>query len=309
MKSNVQHKPQGAAAWCRARVVGFKNLVVATTVGPRGLFGGPLRLLRNLPTLSKRAGAALLGARPSERAWTLLVGVIALVLGGFLVRAPARELATGKDLGLAALLTLSWLATGSALLAGGLGIILRLPSYRRFLKLGLVCSLPMPAAFGYQTFKMAVKMRSASESVRAQLEPWVSGGVQLTLFFLAVTAFLIFLLRFRLLRFLPCSGAILSSRAGPVIGGALGAAVGSGVAYLVWLLFRWLGFSQGIQWFSDSVHAIPVDYFVACAALLCAMLFAYRAHRRRARRGRFVTQAPAQALAPAPGPPAAKKGA
>jgi hypothetical protein len=137
---------------------------------------------------------------------------------------------------------------------------------------------------------MAVKMRTASESVRAQLEPWVSGGVQLSLIFLAVTGFLVFLLRFRCLKSLACSGAILSGRAGPVIGGALGAAVGSGMGYLVWLLFRWLGFSKGIQWFSDSLYMVRVDYFVAIGALLGATLFGYLAQKRRAKLGGAVTQ-------------------
>ncbi len=230
----------------------------------------------------RRAVAAVVGYRPSDRGWTWIVATLAVALGAFLVIAPARELATGRAFSLQTLLTLCWLATGSSMLAGGVGIFLRMPSFRKFLMVAFICSLPLPAAFIFRTMALTVRMRSASPSSRGNLETWISGGVQLSLFFLAVSGFLFFLVRFKHLKSLRCSGAALASRGGPVIVGGVGAAVGGAAGYLFWLLFRWLGFSQGISLFSESVYAVRVDYFVVIGAFLGASIFVYRAVRRRA---------------------------
>ena len=112
----------------------------------------------------RRAVGSVFYFRPSGRGWTWIVATLAVVLGAFLVIAPARELATGRAFSLQTLLTLCWLATGSSMLAGGVGIFLRMPSFRKFLKVAFICSLPLPAAFIYRTMALAVRMRGGSET-------------------------------------------------------------------------------------------------------------------------------------------------
>lgn len=229
------------------------------------------QILKRIPETLSDAAMAVLRYRPSDRTWTVLLALLAIPLGGFLIYAPARELATGKDFGLEALLTLTWLATGGMTLAGGLGILFRVGPFHKFLIAAFAFSLPLPVAFIYRTFILAVKMRSSPPAMQKTLEPWVSGGVQVSLFFLAVSAFLFFMFRCRQVRDLS-PGSVLDSRAGPVIGAMFGSAIGAGVGYLAWLLLRWLGSTQGIELFRGWVTTIPVDYFVAGAAFLGATI-------------------------------------
>lgn len=299
MNLRVRERSRAVAAACGRTLGPVGALVAAKTAGVRARMG--------------RAVGAVVSFRPSERAWTFIVGTVAVALGAFLVIAPARELATGRAFSLQSLLTLCWLATGSSMLAAGVGIFLRMPSFRRFLKIAFACSLPLPIAFIYRTMALGVRMRTASPTERGDLETWISGGVQLSLFFLAVSGFLFFLLRFNRLRSLQCSGAAMASRAGPVIVGGVGAAVGTAAGYLIWLLCRWLGISQGLSFFSATVRAVRVDYFVIAGAFIGASLFVFRTVRRRAkRRGpsapRSAPPSPPPAAPPAT-PPAASTAA
>ena len=270
MNLRVRDRARAVAAACGRTLGPVKALAAAKTAGIRAR--------------TRRAVSAVFRFRPSDRAWTFLVATVTVALGAFLVIAPARELATGRAFSLQSLLTLCWLATGSSMLAAGVGIFLRMASFRRFLKIAFVCSLSLPIAFIYRTMALAVRMRTASPEARGDLETWISGGVQLSLFFLAVSGFLLFLLRFKRLRSLQCSGAAMASRAGPVIVGGAGAAVGTAAGYLIWLLCRWLGFSQGLDFFGATVRAVRVDYFVIIGALLGASLFVFLTLRRRSKR-------------------------
>ncbi len=248
-------------AKCTAWVAGFFA----------SFFSSSLKFFKAVPGHLKKLWRAVIRYRPPERAWTVFLGLLAAILGAILIVAPARELATGRTFGLQTLITLCWLATGVSAFGAGTGILLRLPSFRLFVKVACACSLPLAGAFVYRTASLAVRMRNASGSERDVLESWVSGGLHLSAFFVGVSLFLFFLLYSKGLRKLSCSGGILATRAGRLIGCGVGAAVGSAAGYLIWLLFRFLAFFMEIQWFVEAVYLVRVEYFIGGGALLCAV--------------------------------------
>ena len=247
-------------------------------------FKGLVANVRALPRHLKRGARAVLRVRPSERAWTLFLALGAVALGTLLVIAPAKDLATGKRIGLQTLVSFCWLVAGLATSAGGMGVFLRWPSFRWLFKLAFTCSLPVAGAFTYRTATLAVKMRTAPESEREVLEAWVSGGVQLSAFFIGTSIFLFALLRSQGLKRLHSSGAVLARRAGWLIRGVAGAALGSGVGYLIWVLLRWLSdpmngiledtewFNEVIRWINEAIRLVPVNFFIAAGALLGAIV-------------------------------------
>jgi hypothetical protein len=156
-----------------------------------------------------------------------------------------------------------------------MGVFLRAPSHRRYLQLAFVASFAPAGAFIYQTVIFAQKMRIATPENYDLYSRKVSGGVWVSLLFLGVTVLLVYLLRTRRLKSLRCYDG-----AGALGGAAMGAVSGGSLAYLTWLLFRWLGFSKDIGWFVKAIYAVSVDYFVAGGALLGALLYGYLGHRR-----------------------------
>ena len=204
------------------------------------------------------------------------MSVVAMAVGAGLVVGPARSLATGE--------TFHWLArvalggqllTGLVTLLAGMGIFLLMPSYRRFLQLAFVGSVAPAGAFIYQTILYAQKMRLASAENQELYALKVSGGVQISLMFLGVFGLLFYLLRTRRLKSMLCyggPGALGSSAVGAVMGGSL--------AYLAWLLCRYLGFSKDIGWSVKAINAVTVDYFVLFGALLGALAYGYIGWRR-----------------------------
>ncbi len=136
--------------------------------------------LKRIPYHLQAAVTAVISWRPPARTWTLLMSVVAIGVGAGLVVGPARSLATGE--------TFHWLArvalggqllTGLATLLAGMGILLLMPSYRRFLQLAFVGSVAPAGAFIYQTILYAQKMRLASPENQDLYALKVSGGVQL----------------------------------------------------------------------------------------------------------------------------------
>lgn len=240
-------------------------------------------VLRGVQRRLASAARVVAGIRLAPRTWTVLMALVAVPLGAFLLVGPLRELATGRSLGPRSLLTLCWLVTGAATLAAGIGILLRARPYRKLLVVAFACSLPLPVAFAYRTIALAVKMRSSTGSTQARIEPFVSGGVQLSLFFIAVSVFLLFLLRFRHLRALQCSPSVLQGRAGPYVGAGIGAAAGTACGYLVWLLSRFLGYELDIQVLRDVVDVFQIEYFAVTGAVLGAIVFLVKWQRSRAR--------------------------
>lgn len=231
-----------------------------------GYFEPVLDHLKAIPAFLKRLGEKVARYRPPERVWTVLLGVVALAAGGILVVAPARELATGKNFDLRSLITLVWLLTGLGTLAGGLGILFKLRSFRWQLQLAFVASVPLAGAFIYRTVSLAMQMRKASGSTREVLETWVSGGIQLSAFVVGVSLYL-----FLLINSGPMKRLYLSAdRSRPMVSAIVGAVFGCGFGFLVWIVFRWLGFFRNIEWFIDVVYQFPVEYFICGGAILCA---------------------------------------
>jgi len=226
--------------------------------------------LKAIPPFFRRLGAKLARLKPPERVWTFLMGVVALAVGGILVVAPARELATGKNFDLRSLITLAWLLTGLGTLAGGLGILFKLRSFRWQLQLAFITSVPLAGAFVYRTVSLAMKMRKASGSTREVLETWVSGGIQLSAFVVGVSIYLFFLINSGPLKRLYLS----VGRSRPMVSAIVGAVFGCGFGFLVWIVFRWLGFFQNIEWFIDVVYQFPVEHFICGGAILGAAVSA-----------------------------------
>ena len=263
--------------------------------------------VRALPQHLKRAAKAIWRFRPPERLWTLFLAVVAVALGAFLVIAPAKDLATGRSFGFQALISFCWLFTGLATFAGGMGIFLRLPSIRLLFKIAFTCSLPVAGAFAYRTVTFALKMRTGSESDRELLEPYVSAGVQLSAFFIGTSIFLFFLLHSKGLKGLHCSGGVLAGRYGWLIRGVVGAAMGSGAGYVVWVVFRWVSdpanaltkdVLEDIEWIDKAIVLVPIEFFLAGGALLGAVVaitvFWFRIRHRPSRQPAAPTPAGGQ---------------
>src|SRR5262245_51732390 len=262
-----------------------------------GRVGGALC---RLPTQLKVALLWLARLRPNARFWSLVVGLLTVPLGAFLIVTPVRELATGRELDLLTLLTATWLLTGVATLTAGLGMLFRAPSFRMMLWLGLLFSLPLPAAFGYRTWTLMQKMQGADEPTLRTLQPWVDGGVQLTLLFLALSVFLGTLPWLRPLRNLQCTTPLLRGHKGIVLAPCYGGGIGMGVGYGVWLALRYIAERDGLEFLRRGLGVLRVEHFAyGCGALGAAWLAYrwFRAPRTVARVPRVNAPQPAQ---PAP---------
>lgn len=239
----------------------------------------------------KKKSAVLTRIVFQRSVWTTLAAVLAIALGIFLSNAPVGEFASGRALRFESLVTLCWLATGLATFAAGVAILLRMPSFRRFLSIAFACSLPVVAYCLYKTVRVYVDRRGTTGDDREELRILASGLALVSFVFAGVSAFLYFLLHWKLLKQLNCSGRVMAGRAGPVIAGVIGAAIGGGVACLVWLVFRWLGTDRSIEVFRDVIYILRFEYFFAGGALPGAVIAVLR-HKRR--RGTPPSAAPSQ---------------
>ncbi len=113
------------------------------------------------------------------------------------------------------------------------------------------------------------------------LEPYVSAGVQLSAFFIGTSIFLFFLCYSKGLKRLQCSGGVLAGRFGWLIRGVVGAAIGSGASYVVWVVFRWVSdpanaltkdVLEDIEWIDKVILLVPIQFFLAGGALLGAVV-------------------------------------
>jgi hypothetical protein len=250
-----------------------------------GRVGGALC---RLPTQLKVALLWLARLRPNARFWSLVVGLLTVPLGAFLIGTPVRELATGRELDLRSLLTATWLLTGVATLTAGLGMLFRAPSFRTMLWLALLCSLPLPAAFGHHAYTLMAKMEGADEATQRTLQPWVDGGIQSALLFLGLSVYLGTLLRLRPLRSLQCTTPLLRGRAGFVLAPCYGGAFGMGVGYSLWQGLRHVAEREDLQFLSRALGVVRLEYFaVGCGALGASWLA-----RRRWRRPRAAARTP-----------------
>ena len=262
----------GVKRFCR----GGSRLVHRCINAVKDFLGDFTANVKRIPRHVARILRAILSWRPPQRTWTLLISLIAMGLGGLLIFGPAQELATGKSFRPQDLVTVGWLLAGIGMLLGGMGVFLQTSSYRRYFAVAFVCSLPVAGAFGYRTLLYAQKLRTAEGADHKVLRDLVSGGVQLSAFFLGVAVLLFFLLRTRLLKSMMCYGG-----PGAMGSSAVGAVQGSALAYLVWHLFRWLGFVNDIGWFVQAVYAVPIEYFVGGGLFLGALINGYFGFRRK----------------------------
>jgi len=265
-------------------------------------------LLRAVPFHLKAALLAVARLRPNARFWTIVLGLLTVPLGALLMVTPVRELATGRALDLRSLLTATWLLTGAATLTAGLGMLFRAPSFRVMVWLALLCSLPLPAAFGYRTWELMQKMQGADEPTVHTLQPWIDGGVQLTSMFLGLSVFLGTLPWLRPLRNLQCTTPLLRGRAGILLAPCYGGGIGMGVGYGLWLALRYIAERDGLEFLRRGLGVLRVEHFAyACGALGAAWL-AWRwwhAPRTVARVPRVQAPQPAPAPRTAPPPAAA----
>lgn len=279
------------ASWNRARAFTAARLLALRRWSGRLSLRGLGARVR--PALAA-AGARLQGTlravwrwRPSARAWTVVAAAVTVPIGALLTVTPVRELASGRSAGLEEIVTFAWLCTGAATLVGGLGILCRAPSFRRALRLAFLTSLALPAAFGWRTADLLQKWWAAEQPAAQQkLEPWVWGGLQVTLLFLGLSVFLWFLPRLRPLRTLQCTGSLVAGPIGQVVGPGIGAAIGAGAGFALWRVCRWLGAVQDLAFFERVVRAVRVEAFVVTGAALGAAPFLFAVVRRLRNRAR-----------------------
>jgi len=276
-----------ALASYRSKVSSFFGSIMSTITG--SFIGAPLAkvkaFLTNISQFLKRLVTDFLRFSLSDRLRTLILGILAVLVGAVLVIAPAKQLAMGKTFGLQTLIMLVWLLTGVGTMATGTGILLRLRLYRWSLKLAFACSLPLAGAFLYRTAILIFKMRQASGAARDVFKPWISGGILLSAITIGVSVFLFYLLRAKSLKQLQCSVGVLTGRLGPLFSGFGGAVIGCGVGLLVWFLLRGLGLYMNFQWSIDAVILFPVEYFIAGGALICGILGTLVGYSRKSRPG------------------------
>lgn len=225
------------------------------------------------------AGTARLFSHP---VWVPIVGLVAIVLGLFLARAPASDLASGGGLGFGFWVTICWLVMAIATFAAGVGIILRMASFRAHLRVAFPCSLPIVPYFLVCSVSSYFAMRTATGNDRVELAVDSAGLALVAFIFAAVSGFLFFLTRWQRLKTLPCSGKAMASQLGPVIVGATAGGIGMALAFVLWLLFRWLGDSFDVEFCREAVTTLPIETFLVVGAVPAAVFGVVRFKRGNA---------------------------
>ncbi len=136
---------------------------------------------------AKAKVGAFFAAVLSGKTWTIVVAIGLTALGGFLLKAPLTELATGKTMApLKWILTISWLLTAFTTLATGVGILLRVGAFHVFVKIAFGASLPLVGILAIKTVELVRERRNATGSDKEELAPWVTGALEVSGFFVAV---------------------------------------------------------------------------------------------------------------------------